>query len=397
LGAAIGQGINRLLGGFKIEERILLTSGASAGLAAAFNAPLAGVVFSLEEIHKNFSPPILLSAMAASLTADYVSRNFFGIKPIFDFHTLPVLPMKYFALLLLLGLIAGLFGVLFNWSLIKSLQIYDRQKLVPRRLIMLIPLLLTIPVGFWVPQVLGGGQGLVAGIQNNQYALMMLFMLVIVKFGLTLVSYGSGAPGGIFMPMLVIGALTGGVFSELVVKFWQVDPSFSNNFVVFAMAAYFTAIVKAPITGSILITEMTGSFEHLPALITVSMAAYIVADLLKSRPIYDQLLNRVLARGKRATTDLYRSGNTVLEAVVSLGSELDGKVIKDISWPRNCLLINIKRGEDEIIPSGDTRIIAGDYLNILTSEKQAPKIKHALLHMAGIIIDDGDDTLGPAN
>jgi H+/Cl- antiporter ClcA len=155
LGAAIGQGINRLLGGIKIEERILITSGASAGLAAAFNAPLAGVVFSLEELHKNFSPPILLSAMAASLTADYVSRNFFGIRPIFDFHTLPVLPMKYFALLLLLGLITGLFGVCFNWSLIKSLQIYEKQKLVAKRIIMLLPLLLTIPVGFWVPQALG--------------------------------------------------------------------------------------------------------------------------------------------------------------------------------------------------------------------------------------------------
>ncbi len=383
LGAAVGQGMNRLLGGYKVEERILITSGASAGLAAAFNAPLAGVIFSLEEIHKSFSPPILLSAMTASLTADYVSRNFFGIRPIFDFHTLPVLPMKYFVLLLLLGIITGLFGVFFNWSLIKSLQIYEKQKLVSKKLIMLVPLLITIPVGFWVPQALGGGHGLIDGIQSNQYALMMLIILVIIKFGLTMVSYGSGAPGGIFLPLLVIGALTGGVFGQLMIKYWHVDPSFGNNFVVFAMAAYFTAIVKAPITGSILITEMTGSFEHLPALITVSMTAYIVADLL-SRPIYDQLLNRVLAKGHRKAMDVNTSAtNTVMEVVVCLGCQLEGKMIRDITWPQHCLLINIKRGEGQIIPRGDTKILAGDYLNILTNEKQAHRHKQTLLQMAG--------------
>jgi H+/Cl- antiporter ClcA len=141
---------------------------------------------------------------------------------------------------------------------------------------------------------------------------MMLVLLLIVKFGLTMACYGSGAPGGIFMPLLIIGALTGGVFGQLIIQYWHIDPSFGNNFVVFAMAAYFTAIVKAPITGSILITEMTGSFEHLPALITVSMTAYIVADLLKSRPIYDQLLNRVLARGQHESLEENPNASTVL-------------------------------------------------------------------------------------
>ncbi len=391
LGAVIGQGVNRFLGGYKIEERILLTSGASAGLAAAFNAPLAGVIFSLEELHKNFSPPILLSAMAASVTADYVSRNFFGIRPIFDFHTLPVLPMKYFSLLILLGIVTGLFGVLFNWSLIKSLQVYEKQNVIPKRIIMLIPLLLTIPVGFWVPQILGGGQSLVEGHQIAQYGPLMLFLLMIVKFGLTMVSYGSGAPGGIFMPMLIIGALAGGLFGDIGVRFWQIDPSLSNNFIVFAMAAYFTAIVKAPITGSILIMEMTGSFEHLPALITVSMTSYIVADLLKTKPIYDQLLDRLLARKKHESLDEDPIGNTVLEIAVSLGAQLEGRKIKEISWPPNCLLINIKRGGKEIIPSGDTKIMAGDLLHIFTSTKQAARFKKALLQIAGYEQQVSDD------
>ncbi|MDD2620099.1 MAG: TrkA C-terminal domain-containing protein, partial [Syntrophomonadaceae bacterium] len=137
--------------------------------------------------------------------------------------------------------------------------------------------------------------------------------------------------------------------------------------------------------GSILVTEMTGSFQHLPALITVSMTAYIVADLLKSRPIYDQLLDRVLIKKQRKSQKSHSNANTVLEAVVCLGSQLEGKMIKDVNWPQHCLLINIKRGEEQIIPRGDTKIITGDYLNILTDEKQASRIKPSLLQMAGHI------------
>ncbi|HEX3012003.1 MAG TPA: chloride channel protein, partial [Syntrophomonadaceae bacterium] len=130
LGAAVGQGVNKLFGGLKVEERILITSGASAGLAAAFNAPLAGVIFALEELHKNFSPPVLMSAMAASLTADFVSRHFFGMKPIFDFHVLPVLPPRYYLYLIILGLVTGLLGVFFNWSLLKMQDVYKKQSVI---------------------------------------------------------------------------------------------------------------------------------------------------------------------------------------------------------------------------------------------------------------------------
>ncbi len=268
--------------------------------------------------------------------------------------------------------------------MIKSLNLYSRP-LLPKRIVMLVPLLLTIPVGFWIPQTLGGGQGLIEGIHNHQYPLMILSLLLITHFGLTMFSYGTGAPGGIFMPMLVMGALAGGVFSGVAEMIWHIDTSFSNNFVVFAMAAYFTAIVKAPITGSILITEMTGSFEHLPALITVSMTAYIVADLLKSQAIYDRLLESVLARQRSEASHNTSSQNTLLEVAVSVGSFLETKMIKDITWPPNCLLVNIKRGENHIIPKGETRIIAGDYLNILTSERQAKKVKRVLLQMSGHI------------
>ena len=109
LGAAAGQGVSRLLRRPGMEEKYLLTSGAAAGLSAAFNAPLAGVVFALEELHKNFSPVVLASTVAASVTADVVTRIFFGQSPVFDFHNIPLMPFHYYLYVVILGLIIGAF------------------------------------------------------------------------------------------------------------------------------------------------------------------------------------------------------------------------------------------------------------------------------------------------
>jgi len=386
LGAAAGQGVSRLFGSLKVEERILITSGASAGLAAAFNAPLAGAIFALEELHKNFSPPVLMSAMAASLSADFISKHFFGIRPIFDFHVLPILPFRYYFHLIIMGLFIGILGVLFNWCLLKAQDIYKNQTIIPPRLYSAVPLLLSIAVGLYFPTCLGGGNQLIDSISQGNFGLHILVILVCVKFLFTIVSYGSGVPGGIFLPMLVIGALSGGIFGNIAVNFTGVEPGYVNNFVVFAMAGYFTAVVKAPITGSILITEMTGSFGHLFPIIMVSMAAYIASDILHGKPIYDQLLHRLLLK----RDDSYHSSGVkkkiLLEAVVCVGSSLDQQQVKDINWPANCLLVGIRRGEAQLIPHGDTDIMAGDYLSVLANEAQAGQTNKALRVLAEVPI-----------
>ncbi|MFR6473266.1 MAG: chloride channel protein, partial [Turicibacter sanguinis] len=125
LGAATAQWMSRLFKRPNIEEKYLITSGASAGLAAAFNAPLAGVMFSLEEVHKHFSPLILVSAMSASLTADFISKHFFGLKPVFQFNRLETIPLTSYGLIVILGIITGLCGVFYNKITEKTLDTYD--------------------------------------------------------------------------------------------------------------------------------------------------------------------------------------------------------------------------------------------------------------------------------
>lgn len=162
-----------------------------------------------------------------------------------------------------------------------------------------------------------------------------------------------------YLPLLVMGTLTGDIYGHLIVNYLHANPLYVTNFIVFAMAAYFAAIVKAPITGSILITEMTGSFHHLLALITISMTAYIITDILNSKPIYEELLHRVLAKNRKQDLCGKDHGKkVVIEADVCLGSQLNGKKIKEVKWPSHCLIVSIRRGDTEIIPNGDTKIMA---------------------------------------
>lgn len=373
LGAAIGQGFSRIFKRIKIEEKYLITSGASAGLAAAFNAPLAGAMFSLEEVHKNFSPLILLSSISAALSSDFITSEFFGLKPILSFRQLSPIPLNLYAYIVILGIIIGLFGVLFNISLLKTQSIYAKLK-CDSVYKPIIPLLLSIALGFFLPSVLGGGHELIISIVKFKFTLGLLILIVLIKFIFTMVSYGSGVPGGIFLPLLTIGALIGNIYGNIAVYTFHINGTYIDNFIILAMAAYFAAVVRSPITGSLLITEMTGSFSHLLSLSIISIVAYIVADLLGNKPIYESLLDRYMHKNEDSKFIGNAKTKVLLEIAVSMGSKIDGKMVKEILWPGHCLLVGIKRGNNEIIPKGDTKIFPGDYLIALTDEKRAPKI-----------------------
>lgn len=382
LGAAVGQGISRIFKRIKFEEKYLITSGASAGLAAAFNAPLAGVMFALEEVHKHFSPIILLSAMSASLTADFVSKHFFGLKPVFSFHNVTALPLDKYGYIILLGIIVGVFGVLYNYTLLKTQYIYGKQKWLPIKYRPMIPFLASGVLILLLPQVLGGGHSLIDSLNNGNFTVKMLLVILIFKFLFSMVSYGSGAPGGIFFPLLVLGALTGAIYGNLIVHLTGLDPKFISNFIMLAMAGYFTAIVRAPITGSILITEMTGSFSNLLSLTVISLVAYVVADLLKSEPIYESLLERLLKNNGQYEFDGQSNNKVLLEIPVCLASAMDGKKIKELKLPNHCLLVGVRRGEKEIIPKGNTSIRSGDCLIVLVDEYNAADTNEELLEMS---------------
>lgn len=380
LGACVADGVAQKLGTTRREKKILMASGASAGLAAAFNAPLAGVMFTLEEIFKYFSPSILLSTMTAAITADFVSKNVFGLSPVFDFPVNEAMPLTSYWILILLGILLGLAGAFYNFILLKTQAVYGKLPGVAPEARPVIAFVTAGILGLTFPVVLGGGHKLTALLTPSAGVSFLLGALA-VKFIFSMVSFGCGAPGGIFFPLLVMGACVGAVFGNCAVMYLGLDGPLFYNFVILAMAGFFTAIVRAPITGIVLITEMTGSFSHLLSLSVVSLSAYIVADLLKSRPVYDSLLKNQLRSRKLHVTESEPDKKITFEFIVQLTSPIANTLVKDVRWPKGCLLVAVKREDTELIPNGNTKILPGDYLICLGPLSSETKIRSVLTRL----------------
>lgn len=383
LGAMAAKGFSRLTKRIKTEERLLMTCGASAGLAAAFNAPFAGVLFSLEEVHKNFSPEVLLSTMASSITADFIARNVFGLAPVFSFDVPQMMPLSQYGHVIFLGILLGLLGVVYNLFIGASQKLYAKIKWEPLRL--LIPFVCAGALGFTLPEVLGGGHPLALKIAEGKFALSMLCLIFAVKFLFSMVSFGSGAPGGIFLPLLVMGAMIGSVYYGGVGAVNLVPDGLLSNFLILGMAGYFSAIVRAPITGIILISEMTGSFNHLLTLTIVSLFAYLVPDLLKCRPIYDSLLRRLLEKQKPGAQPEPTGEKVLIDCVISHGSAAENRTVADVVWPEHCLVVSVMRGEEELVPKGNTALRAGDRIILLCDENFASEAHLTLEHQCRMV------------
>lgn len=392
LGALVGKGYARATRRLPVEEKMLLTCGAGAGLAGAFCAPFSGAVFALEELHKNFSVDVLVSTMAACISANFVSAYIFGLDPVFNLSIPSRLPLKQYWILLIMGVLLGLLGNIYNNLMMKALKTYDK---LPKPLAIGVAFALAIVVMLFMPQALGGGHSVVGqiahgeftlgfGILGNKIGLGILISLIIffiVKLIFSAISFGSGVAGGIFLPLLVLGAIVGGIFGE---AFNQINGSnelYIANFVILGMVGMFSAIVGAPATGVILITEMTGDLQNFFPLVIVGLISYMVADATGTSPIYDLLLDRLMSKDRDKDNKLdeeeiaYQnklkkraSKKVIIESDVYIGSPADGNKIKELLLPEGSLVISLVRHGKEIIPSGETIIKGGDYLVVLCAE-----------------------------
>ena len=209
--------------------------------------------------------------------------------------------------------------------------------------------------GLLFPSVLGSGHELIVSLTNGEMVLSLLLITFVLKFVFSAISFGSGAPGGIFFPLLILGALIGGIFAVTGVELFGLDSIYINNFVLLAMAGYFTAIVRAPITGIILLFEMSGSVSQMLSLAIVSVTAYIVATLMKSEPIYESLLDRILqGQGKKQAVKGNRQ-KVLSTFVIMNGSVLEERRVQEITWPDNCLLVSLERNGKRADSQGEKR------------------------------------------
>jgi chloride channel protein, CIC family len=268
----------------------LLAAGAGAGLATAFNAPIAGAVFVLEELVRRFDTRITIATFGASAGAILVGRVLLGNVPDFLVEPLPYAGFGTVTLHLVLGALAGALGVLYNRAILGALAAGVRLRRLPvEHRAALIGAVVGL-LGWFRPSVIGGGEAITQHTLSAAEALPGLSLLFLFRFALGALSYGAGTPGGLFAPMLVLGAQSGVLFG-MAFSSWFPDLAPSATALgVIGMAAFFTSVVRAPVTGIVLVTEMTASFTLLLPMLGACFAALVVAESLGSKPIYESLL-----------------------------------------------------------------------------------------------------------
>ena len=295
MAAVIGSQCGKLFRLKTVEQSLLYTAVAGAGLSIAFNAPLSGIAFSFEEISKKITIKRLVVSFAAVTSGMLVFRSYFGNS--IEFVVGDLLPDSavtlcfYIIFSVVLSFIAGLYGK----TIIGALNTADSFNNVS-------PVIKASIIGFGVgslayfyPNLVGGGDPQVQSLLSGDYFLFPLILIMLLRFFLGPICYSSGVPGGIFSPILLMGSGMGVIFVLLLnpvlgnIGIGQLDPI---AFALVGMAAFFTVVVRAPLTGILLVTEMSGKVSLMIPLLIASVICTLIPALLKQEPIYDALRHR---------------------------------------------------------------------------------------------------------
>ena len=287
------------------QRDTLIASGAAAGLATAFNAPLAGVLFVLEEMRDefNFSFTNFTAVTTCCVAATVVLHLMIGSAPAITMAVFELPSLRSLWLFFVFGILVGFAGLLFNVVLMKSLYQMDRLRPMTRHAYVLLVGLFVGYAAYAYPSAVGAGYGIIETALTMTPSVAVLVALVLVRFVTTMLCYTTGVPGGIFAPMLALGTLLGLAMSH-VLNYLMMDMSVHPGmFAVAGMGGLFAAAVRAPITGIVLVVEMTHNYLLILPLMVTCLTATTVVQLARNPAIYAQLLNRTLQQQACHDTD----------------------------------------------------------------------------------------------
>ena len=331
VGAGIASVLGRRLGLRPEYVKALIPVGSAAAIAAAFNTPLAAVLFSLEEIMGDLNAPVLGSVVLASATSWLVLRLMLGNNPLFHVPQYELVHPLEFAIYAVLGVAGGLVSVAFTKLLLGMREHFLR---LPRWTCWFQPLaggLVTGLIAWRVPQVLGVGYGYVGDALNGKMALQLMALLVVFKLLAVTTSYASGNAGGIFGPSLFIGAMLGGAVGSVAHHLLPIYTAAPGAYALVGMGTLFAGIVRAPMTSVLMIFETTQDYAVIVPLMISNMVSFFISSRMQRQPIYEALAiqdgihlpgaetrlrhgQRLVSQAMRPATEVMRSEMTVREA-----------------------------------------------------------------------------------
>jgi CIC family chloride channel protein len=344
VGGGIASVLGRYLGLSPERVKSLLPVGASAAIAAAFNTPLAAVVFSLEEITGDLHAPILGSVVLASATSWVVLRLLLGNHPLFHVPQYELAHPLEFGIYAVLGVAGGLVSVAFTKLLLKTREWFMG---LPKRTVWLQPAAGGVLVGvmaLFVPQVLGVGYGYVGDALNGKMTLGIMALLVVLKLFAVTTSYGSGNAGGIFGPSLFIGAMLGGTVGGIAHHLLPQYTASAGAYALVGMGTLFAGIIRAPMTSVLMIFETTQDYAVIVPLMISNLVSFFISARLQREPIYDVLAYQDgihlpsaatrQQRGGRQVAQVMRAPTETLPATMSVGGALQLALTSNYRcWP----------------------------------------------------------------
>lgn len=304
LGAGAGALVAKFFKMKGTNQWKLIAAGAGSAIGATFNAPIAGTIFVLEELVNKFSSSLLFPVLVATVTASSIARLFLGNNPSF------IIPQvtKHFSfdgiwVCIILGVIAGFLGVLFSRVIYKNNEFFEKMSKIPNWLKPAIAGFFVGIIGIFLPYVLGSGNLSVDLLLANKISLSLVIVVFIAKFFVTPFCFGSGAAGGIFLPMLMLGAFLGYIVAAVFNNFgFNVDPVLIS---MIGMGAFLSAVARTPITAVVMVFEMTSGYAHILPIMLSAAIADLIAEKLNHKPIYAELIvNQVKSKEAKILSSL---------------------------------------------------------------------------------------------
>lgn len=378
IGGCAGSAVGTILKRNQMVKRLQIASGASSGLAVAFNAPVTGLVFAMEEAFRSFSPQVFICA-AISVVSALFTRNALRFAVLggdkvgftfvnFDFEFAFDGAGGIFCLwVVLAAVIVSLLGVGFYYAVFATKKLFKKITFLKGVGKFIIPFVFAGAAGLVTVYSIGGGHDFIQSLASGGTGeieierifgigvAVSLLIVVIIRMITGVLSMGCGVPCGVFIPMLAIGAGAGALLSILFQKAGM-DGVYSDYLVIICMASFFTCVVKAPITGIVMVFELTGQFRNfLPALIGI-VIGYLIGMFFKTEAIYEKSLEQYIDDRKIKLNFVKERVRLLIHA----HTKADGTPVRAVVWPTNGLVVElIHEDGSQTVPDGETVLHAG--------------------------------------
>ena len=368
------------------KDRYLMTGGACAGFAVATGSPLSAILFALEEVHKRFTPMLMLVTSASVLSATAVNRLLcahFGLSPnLFAIPDLPDLSMRDIGFVILAAIFVSAAVFVFDLAVSHFNRLMRTSlRFVPHTVKLVTVFLLTGVIGLFTVDALYGGGGIIADLLVGGQTLGFLIGIFLIRFVMIVLVSNSGASGGIFVPTLAVGALIGAIAARLFILMGM-DASHAGLIILLSMSAFMGGTMRAPLTAAVFFVEVTAQYENLFFVTLAVFLVYFITEIFNRESFYDILLEDMEEdqnHGKSAEVARFY-------VKVSHGSFVIGKAVRDILWPRSTIVTGIIREGESALSmdnGGEKKMYEGDTLLIKSEFYDEEDLLRRLTNLVG--------------